>query len=101
MMEKPASIDRETLVAYVDSELPPARSAEVERVLAIDPEAQEIVRLMRLGGSAAAHAFDQALEEPPPAHLLVALHGRGKAQGTSGRRRTSGLRWQLALAACI
>jgi anti-sigma factor RsiW len=101
MTEKPASIDRETLVAYVDNELPPARAAEVERALANDPEAQELVRLMRLGGSAAAHAFDQALEEPPPAHLLVALHGHGKAQSSSGTRRAPGLKWQLALAACI
>ena len=93
MTEKPASIDRETLVAYVDNELPPTRAAEVERALANDPEAQELVRLMRLGGSAAAHAFDQALEEPPPAHLLVALHGNGKAQSSSGTRRvTMGVR---------
>jgi hypothetical protein len=101
MTGNPVSIDRETLVAYVDNELPPARAAEVERVLADDPEAQEIVRLMRLGGTAAAHAFDQALDEPPPAHLLVTLHGRGKAQGSLAMRGAPGLRWQLVLAACI
>lgn len=101
MTGNPASIDRETLVAYVDNELPPARAAEVERALGTDPEAQEIVRLIRLGGTAAAHAFDQALEEPPPAHLLVALHGRDGMQGSSPTRRSSGHRWQLALAACI
>lgn len=101
MTGNPAPIDQETLVAYVDNELPPERAAEVETALARDPEAQEIVRLMRLGGTAAAHAFDKALQEPPPAHLLVALHGRGGLQGSSGTRRARGLRWQLALAACL
>ena len=101
MTGNPASIDRETLVAYVDHELPPERAAEVEKALATDPEAQEIVRLMRLGGSAAAHAFDQALQEPPPAHLLVALHGRGGTKGSSPMRRAPGLRWQFAAAACL
>ena len=101
MTGNPASIDRETLVAFVDNELPPERAAEVERALAQDAEAQEIVRLMRLGGTAAAHAFDQALQDPPPAHLLVALHSRGGMQGASGKRRAPGLRWQLALAACL
>jgi hypothetical protein len=101
MTGNPISIDRETLVAYVDNELPPERAAEVEKALAKDPGAQEIVRLMRLGGTAAAHAFDQALQEPPPAHLLVALHGRGGMQASSRMDRAPGLRWQLALAACL
>jgi anti-sigma factor RsiW len=101
MTGNPVSIDRETLVAYVDNELPPERAAEVERVLANDAEAQEVVRLMRLGGTAAAHAFDQALREPPPAHLLVALHGSGGRQVSSRKHPAPALRWQLALAACL
>ena len=101
MTRSSASIDRETLVAYVDNELPRERAAEVERALATDPEAQEIVRLMRIGGEAAAHAFDQALEEPPPAHLLVALHGNSATPSSSWDRRPPRPRWQLTLAACL
>jgi hypothetical protein len=96
-----ASIDRETLVAYVDNELPRESAAEVEKALAADPEAQEIVRLMRLSGEAAAHAFDQAFEEPPPAHLLVALQGAAQMQRSSWNRRVSSFQWRLMLAACL
>lgn len=101
MTRNSTSIDRETLVAYVDNELPRERAAEVERALASDPEAQEIVRLMRLGGEAAAHAFDQALNEPPPAHLLVALQGPPRMPRSARHRRVFSFSWRMTLAACL
>jgi len=101
MTRNSTSIDRETLVAYVDNELPRERAAEVERALASDPEAQEIVRLMRLGGEAAAHPFDQALNEPPPAHLLVALQGPPRMPRSARHRRVFSFSWRMTLAACL
>jgi hypothetical protein len=95
------SIDRETLVAYVDDELPAERAAEVEAELAKNSEAREMVRLMRLSAEAAAHAFDRVLEDPLPDRLLETLVSRAVVRRPVWSRIATRPVWASALAACL
>lgn len=95
------SIDRETLVAYVDDELPAERAAEVEAALATNAEAREMVRLMRLSAEAAAHAFDWVLEDPLPDRLIETLVRRTVVHRPVWSRIATRPVWASALAACL
>ena len=86
MNDLPLNLDQETLVAYVDKELPPAQAAAVEAALMQNAVARETVRQLRLSGAAAAHAFDAVLNEPVPDRLLLAA-GLGGAPRASRQPR--------------
>lgn len=90
-------LDEETLLAYVDGQLDPARAAEVEARLAEDPEARETVRIFRESAALLRGRFDAPLHEPIPERLLATLRdtpanegdGRGndKVVSLDSRRR--------------
>jgi anti-sigma factor RsiW len=118
MSENRMFLDQDTLVAYVDQELPADRRASVEAALVHDAEAWETVRLLRLSADAAARALGHVLDEPVPARLRAAAEGRlvsgafgrGPAPGQAGspwpssaRGHGAGLkmRWALPLAASL
>jgi hypothetical protein len=88
MNDLPLNLDQETLVAYVDKELPPAQAAAVEAALMQNAAARDTVRQLRLSAAAAAHAFDAVLNEPVPDRLLLA--GLGGASPAARRPR-----WQM------
>jgi anti-sigma factor RsiW len=60
------------LHAYVDGELPDARRAEVEALLAIEPETAERVRAYEAQNRALRDLYTPVLEEPIPNELLAA-----------------------------
>jgi len=98
MKESPLKLDQETLVAYVDKELPADEAAAVEAALVHDSAARESVRLMRMSAAAAAHAFDRVLMDRPPERLLQAA----SAQAVPFRRpQPARPRYQLPMAAAI
>ena len=99
MNDLPLNLDQETLVAYVDKELPPAQAAAVEAALMQNAAARETVRQLRLSGAAAAHAFDAVLNEPVPDRLLLAA-GVGGASPAPRRPRWP-MRRLLPLAASL
>ncbi|HKF64076.1 MAG TPA: hypothetical protein VKB42_22065 [Dongiaceae bacterium] len=99
MNDLPLNLDQETLVAYVDKELPPAQAAAVEAALMQNAVARETVRQLRLSGAAAAHAFDGVLNEPVPDRLLLAA-GVGGVPPASRRPRWP-MRRLLPLAASL
>ena len=103
MTDKPLNLDLETLVAYVDKELPPAQSAAVEAAIIDDAAARETVRLLRLSSAAVAYAFDQVLDEPVPGRLrLLAEAGPAPGAATAPVRRPRTLaRRLLPLAASL
>jgi anti-sigma factor RsiW len=99
MNDLPLNLDQETLVAYVDKELPPAQAAAVEAALMQNAAAREIVRQLRFGAAATAHAYDAVLNEPVPDRLLLAA-GVGGALPASRRPHWS-MRRVLPLAAAL
>lgn len=97
-----STLDEETLLAYVDGQLDPARAAEVEARLAEDPEARETVRIFRESAALLHGRFDAPLHEPIPERLLATLRdtpvneadgrgddgrGNGKVVSLDARRR--------------
>lgn len=99
MNDLPLNLDQETLVAYVDKELPPAQAAAVEAALMQNAAARETVRQLRLSAASTAHAFDAVLNEPVPDRLLLAA-GAGDA-ATPRRRPWPAARSLLPLAATL
>lgn len=97
MNDLPLNLDQETLVAYVDKELPPAQAAAVEAALMQNAAARETVRQLRLSAASVAHAYDAVLNEPVPDRLLLAA-GAGSA-GAPRRRQWPSMRRMLPLAA--
>lgn len=61
-----SEIDETTLVAYVDGELDPAASEEVEAALAGDPELRRTVARLRESTALARAAFNHVMYEPMP-----------------------------------
>jgi hypothetical protein len=87
----------ETLLAFADGTLAGDQAKAVEAALARDPGLQETLRLLRLGSTAVAHAFDQTLDEPLPARLLETA----RRPLPEGPERRAGGRWIGVLAACL
>ena len=79
------------LHAYADGELSPEQRAEVEALLARDPEAARRVEGWKRQRELLKSAFDGVLDEPVPAQLAATLKGR----------RPSAIRPWLAMAAAI
>jgi len=99
MNDLPLNLDQETLVAYVDKELPPAQAAAVEAALMQNAAARETVRQLRLSAASVAHAYDAVLNEPVPDRLLLAA-GAGSA-GAPLHRQSPSMRRMLPLAATL
>ena len=100
MTDKPLNLDLETLVAYVDKELPPAQSAAVEAALIDDAAARETVRLLRLSADVAARAYAGVLDEPVPERLVTAARRAGAKASEASRRRQQPA-WLMPLAASL
>ncbi len=88
----PVPIAETDVHGYVDGQLSPARAAEVEAELLRDPELAARVAALRAQNVALRDAFDLALAEPIPGHLLAA------ATPPDPRAARSGLRLAPALA---
>jgi surface antigen len=66
-------VTTETLVAYVDGELDGAAAHRVETVLAMSPEARQVVRDLREGTALLRAAYNEALRAPVPVALLQGI----------------------------
>ena len=77
------SIHEETLLAYVDGELPPDEAAEVAAALERDPAAAAMARQFREASRLLAEAYDQPMREPVPQRLLDTIaETRQESQAT-------------------
>lgn len=65
-------ISQETLYAYVDNELDPARTAQVEAAMAADPELASMIEEQRALRALLGSAYAPVLDEPMPARLTAA-----------------------------
>ncbi|MDE2356043.1 MAG: anti-sigma factor [Alphaproteobacteria bacterium] len=74
-----APIDDETLMAYLDGELSPARRAEVEDAVQADPALSALLERHRALGQNMALAFADVLDEPVPDALTRAARGPAAA----------------------
>ena len=102
------SIQEETLLAYVDGELPPDEAAEVAAVLERDPAAAALAEQFREASRLLAAAYDQPMREPVPQRLIDAVEGSRPAGDatvlpwTPRRQRTpAARRYALPLAASV
>jgi hypothetical protein len=71
------TIDDETLLAYADGELEPARAEAVERMLASDPELAARLEQHRTLAARLRAAYDPVLDAPIPDRLTRTLTGGG------------------------
>lgn len=67
------SIDDETIIAFVDGELPEAKRTEIARMLAADQALRDRVDAQRELRRRLSAAFDGALAEPAPPYLAAML----------------------------
>ncbi|MDO5673870.1 MAG: hypothetical protein Q4G66_02975 [bacterium] len=105
-------LNDETLMAYVDGELPAGQVEEVRRLLAKNPDARATVELMQKSRDLLNKAFDPVLEEPVPERLINCIRVSGQtgrnAQATTTRRACisyfrakPALLWAAALALMV
>ena len=94
-MTTPRPLSESDLHGYADRTLAPDRAAEVEALLARDPEAAALVAAIRAQNEQLAQALDPCLAEPIPAQLLKA------ATPPASRSRTKWWRPASALAATL
>lgn len=76
-----STMSDETLIAFVDGELPEAERAEIERALVTDQALRDRVDAHRKLRARLSAAFDGALHEPPPLAILSLLETTPAAQG--------------------
>lgn len=69
-------IDDETLMAYADGELSPAKAAEIEIFLRANEDARNQIGRYRESAAIARGAFAYAVNQPVPERLLRAVRGR-------------------------
>lgn len=81
------NISQETLYAYVDNELDPVKSAQVEAAMAADPELASMIEEQRALRALLGSAYAPVLDEPMPQRLISAakestptpkIKGKGK-----------------------
>ncbi len=73
MSRKPKSVSDAELHAYVDAQLDPARSADIEAWLSANPEAAARVDAYRAQNRALQSLFEPVLDQPVPARLTETL----------------------------
>lgn len=77
------NISQETLYAYVDNELDPAKSAQVEAAMAADPELASLIEEQRALRALLGSAYAPVLDEPIPSRLKAAARMANKDAGPS------------------
>jgi negative regulator of sigma E activity len=70
------TFSEETVMAYADGELDAATCAAVEAAMATDPELARRIAQHRALRDTLRSAFDPVMDEPVPARLSAAAHGR-------------------------
>ena len=65
----------EILLAYADGALAADQRAAVESYLAGDPEARDLVELLRSSGTLTAQAYAHIIDEPVPERLVATVKG--------------------------
>jgi hypothetical protein len=90
----------EALLAFADGDLRGEDARAIEAALSQDQTLRETVRLLRLGSSAVARAFNQPLSEPVPQRLLTVARGAGSRAGEHSRGPLA-KSWVLGLAASL
>jgi hypothetical protein len=87
----------ETLMAYVDGELPDVEAAAIALAAAHDPEVARRITLFKESSRIVKAAFDPDLDEPVPQHLREAVLAlETPAAGTKRAPRRSWLDWLIA-----
>ena len=100
-------IPDETLMAYVDGELDPSASAQLERALRADPELEARARQYRNLRTRLESAYQPELAEPVPERLLAVLHApvrssvtdlddaRAARKAAPARTQSTATHWRL------
>lgn len=81
-------IGEETLVAYLDGELPAEEAEAVESALGESPELAATADRLRRDAALLRGAFNEPLTEPVPERLVAALDGAIASSAAHGLRRT-------------
>jgi len=81
----------ETLMAYVDGELPDVEAAAIALAAAHDPEVARRITLFKESSRIVRAAFDPDLDEPVPQHLREAVLALGTP--AAGRKRAPRRSW--------
>ena len=90
------------LMAYVDRELDPASTAEIDAAIARDPELAARVERQRKLRVAVHAAFEPILQEPMPKRLLDAASGATLVSSTSrAARRWTWFEWSAMAASAV
>ena len=74
-MTSQTPVTESDLHAYIDGELSPERSREVEEYLALNPQAAQKVAQYQQINEGIAHLYDPVAEEPVPAQLQIKSRG--------------------------
>lgn len=92
----------EMLMAYVDRELDPASTAEIDAAIARDPELAARVERQRKLRVAVHAAFEPILQEPMPKRLLDAASGAARlASASRAPRRWTWFEWSAMAASVV
>jgi hypothetical protein len=90
------------LMAYVDRELDPASTAEIDAAIARDPELAARVERQRKLRVAVHAAFEPILQEPMPKRLLDAASGTAPvSSGSRASRRWTWFEWSAMAASVV
>ena len=90
------------LMAYVDRELDPAATAEIDAAIARDPELAARVEHQRKLRAAVHAAFEPILQEPMPKRLLDAASGNAPASSAwRTSRRWTWFEWSVMAASVV
>ena len=90
------------LMAYVDRELDPASTAEIDAAIARDAELRARVEHQRKLRAAVHAAFEPILQEPMPKRLLDAAHGTAPVSSASrASRRWTWFEWSAMAASVV
>ena len=90
------SIDDETIIAFVDGELPEAKRMEIESTLATDQDLRDRVDAHRKLRGRLSAAFDGALSEPVPPYLAAMLDApQAESNVVSIAERRSARAWTM------
>ena len=98
--------DIEALMAYVDGELDAGRRAEVEALLARDPEARAMVDRFHQAAGLLGSGLDEVLTQPVPARLIDTVRsapiGAGVVELRPRKKAPERIQWpRLAVAASL
>lgn len=96
--------DPETLSAFLDGELSPAETLEIEKALETDAELRAELESLMAADQAAQDDFAEILNEPVPFELAAAIENAPPAADAPAANlpgKPSSLTWLTAIAACV